>query len=152
MRVFLIRLLLLIVLSLVGLIAYSLLASLSGLIPKIWWGGEADIPIGINIDILLLGSIPLCLIVSGLFKILRRKLSYKSISTIAVLTGFIVSPVEMIFVKSVKYIPGWGSLAPWHALFLGFSISCLIAIIVVTILVALISAATGEIATNVSKT
>ena len=99
----------------------------------------ADIPIGTNIDILIIGSIPFYLIIVGLFKLLHKDITYKRMVTVAILMGIGVLPTEMIFTKIIKFIPGWNALAPWHALFIGFSISCLITVIVVTIIIALLS-------------
>jgi hypothetical protein len=134
MRKFIAKLLIVIVSSLLGLIVFALFASLLGLIPKIWWGGEADISFGVNIDILVILSIPIYLLITAILKLCHRIVTHQCIAIVASLIGIFILPAEMLFTRFITLIPGWSLLAPWHAMFIGFSISCLIITILITLL------------------
>lgn len=134
MRTLIAKLLLLLICSLVGLAVFAFLAGVVGLMPKIWWGGEADISFGVNIDVLIIGCIPIFFLINFIFVLYKKKSTYKNIAIIGGLLGIATFPAEMVLTRAIKHIPGWATLAPWHALIIDFAISYFIAaLIIVTV-------------------
>lgn len=131
--------LVLVVGSLVGLIAYLLLASAAGWISPIWWGGEALLfPIVLGGIVLVVGGVVLYLILRWIVGTLGRRVTSLGHLLGGVTTGVLLMPVQKLLAFWLTSIPGWDAIAPMVGVFIVLGAAAGCSAIVASLLVAIL--------------
>jgi hypothetical protein len=129
--------LMLVVSSLVGLIAYLLLASAAGWISPIWWGGEALLfPVVFGVTVLIIGGVALYLILRWVVAAFKRRLTWLGHLVGGAITGALLMPVQSLIASLFTAIPGWEAMAPLASVFVVLAAAAICSAVAASLLVA----------------